>query len=225
MSSDRPVSIRAPARGATSFFSPYSRIQIVSIRAPARGATQKLNALIDPVKVSIRAPVTGGDTACLVARISGWWFQSAPPHGGRQLLTWSLIVARVFLSAPPHGGRLDFGLNAITSCAFQSAPPHGGRPSLTDSLSAISIVSIRAPARGATSSEAVNPTVVNVSNPRPRTGGDRGRPKRPEESRLVSSLREPCLVGDVTHPHNTFTPSQPLGWKVVTTRANLHART
>ena len=115
-------------------------------------------------------------------------FQSAPPHGGRPNAASQDRIRLTFQSAPPHGGRLSSPEDPHVERGFNPRPRTGGDKSF------VALQRIR-----------------NRFNPRPRTGGDRGRPKRPEESRLVSSLREPCLVGDVTHPHNTFTPSQPLG--------------
>ena len=58
-SSDRHVSIRAPAQGATNAASDRAAHE-VSIRAPAQGATSMGLASMRPERVSIRAPA-GGD--------------------------------------------------------------------------------------------------------------------------------------------------------------------
>ena len=167
-------------------------------------------------------------------------FQSAPPHGGRPWRTHEQSTMRrmlVSIRAPARG--------ATARARSQSAPPHWGRR-------AVHAVSIRAPARGAPrlpwphhisarwrASQPRRCAAIPLRarfrrrpdlsassfNPRPRTGGDRGRSKRPDELRLAWSLREPCMVVDVPHSCKTFVSSQHLDWDVVTARANLHART
>ena len=103
-----------------------------------------------------------------------FWFQSAPPHGGRPEMTILCATLRevsirapawgatslslrnpcccsVFQSAPPHGGR-PLGTSKIAFfCRFQSAPPHGGRRAATG---------------------AYFDSSGNCFNPRPRMGGD-----------------------------------------------------
>ena len=55
-----PVSIRAPARGATAEGACGGHVGVVSIRAPARGATRRTwEASRRAVRVSIRAPARG----------------------------------------------------------------------------------------------------------------------------------------------------------------------
>ena len=147
--------------------------------------------------VSIRAPARGA-TWCGDDGLRGCLFQSAPPHGGR-LGTARCSDARspVSIRAPARGATSTVGAcptmtrfnprprtgGDTCGTTFQSAPPHGGRPRSFSTL---------------------------LFNPRPRTGGDRGLSKRPEELRLAWSLRELCMVVDVTHPCNTFVSSQHL---------------
>ena len=59
----------------------------------------------------------------------------------------------MFQSTPPHGGRRvgSKRLSAGINLEFQSTPPHGGRPKTSKICQGIpSVVSIHAPARGAT---------------------------------------------------------------------------
>ena len=55
-------------------------------------------------------------------------FNPLPPHGGRRIVLFWIVVLWHFNPLPPHGGRL----HNITSCAaphhFNPLPPHGGRP-------------------------------------------------------------------------------------------------
>ncbi len=55
-----------------------------------------------------------------------------------------------FQSTPPHGGRPRYSLNVMPSKTFQSTPPHGGRQNLLAADGQPHVVSIHAPAWGAT---------------------------------------------------------------------------
>ena len=121
-------------------------------------------------------------------------FQSTPPHGGRQLAAQVIFEANEFQSTPPHGGRQLSLLWTSHRCKFQSTPPHGGRPGRAQTRSkkmwfqstpphggrlmvrrespSSKIVSIHAPARGATRISATWKRFQTCFNPRPRTGGD-----------------------------------------------------
>ena len=176
-----------------------------------------------PHHVSIRAPARGATRSKLV-NVRSRLFQSPPPHGGRPATLMSACIFSEFQSAPRHGGRrMSSSSRAIPTC-FNPRPGTGGDMPSSRTWCRSS-VSIRAPARGATRPKRSRCPARSRFNPRPRTGGDRGRSKRPDELRLAWSLREPCMVVDVTHPCKTFVSSQHLDWDVVTARANLHART
>ena len=197
------------------------RSSTVSIRAPARGATGEQQVLA-----------------------GGMMFQSAPPHGGRQETSARCGWRSGFNPRPRTGGDSRQRAPRWAASRFNPRPRTGGDPGLADSSATCSVsirapargatwewrradradVSIRAPARGATAPSPIWPPSRSF-NPRPRTGGDRGRSKRPDELRLAWSLREPCMVVDVPHSCKTFVSSQHLDWDVVTARANLHART
>ena len=77
------VSIRAPARGATTPADHHGTIGEVSIRAPARGAT-----LASP-RTSARPPVS-----------------IRAPHGGRPVVSLVVVVSKVFNPRPRTGGDL-----------------------------------------------------------------------------------------------------------------------
>ena len=125
------------------------QLHTVSIRAPARGATR----------------ISGPEQISLL-------FQSAPPHGGRRSSARSRSCDNWFQSAPPHGGRPAVPTRLPHFFMFQSAPPHGGRLRFIDDPVLHPRVSIRAPARGATSRQIARTASTGCFNPRPRTGGD-----------------------------------------------------
>jgi len=167
------VSIHAPAWGATS--NPVSEPANVrvSIHAPAWGATRRLTATgsigtcfnprprmggdghwdvlrLKTYSVSIHAPAWGatsgdGDTG---PRDCG--FNPRPRMGGDLSVTFRPSYQGWFQSTPPHGGRRHLAHALPVDTPFQSTPPHGGRRPPAPSLLPGRIVSIHAPAWGAT---------------------------------------------------------------------------
>ena len=88
---------------------------------------------------------------CLLTGSALSGFLSAPPHGGRPGVAVFGQRRHLFLSAPPHGGRLAGKVRVALILPFLSAPPHGGRRAYICHQKPARGVSIRAPARGATS--------------------------------------------------------------------------
>ncbi len=102
---DRPVSIRAPAWGATPTLAPNSHLRSVSIRAPAWGATRKLlSALLVTRRFNPR-PRVGGDLPSRWRLCDEVCFNPRPRVGGddRRVARW--VYMHKFQSAPPRGGR------------------------------------------------------------------------------------------------------------------------
>ena len=141
-------------------------------------------------------PRAGGDTRKLADMARSVMFQSTPPRGGRRFVSMIRLSDAVrfnprpraggdavdtgacywqtagFNPRPRAGGDSAYLASAYSMTLFQSTPPRGGRPANSPIGRTCSIVSIHAPARGATSMVA---TVVHGSacfNPRPRAGGD-----------------------------------------------------
>ncbi len=99
--------------------------------------------------VSIHAPAWGA-TKFGGIKTTNPEFQSTPPHGGRRGSIGFVLLVTVFQSTPPHGGRhMELGVHGRPK-AFQSTPPHGGRLEPPEMGTGQSIVSIHAPAWGAT---------------------------------------------------------------------------
>ena len=129
---------------------PLCSALVVSIHAPARGATTPSNYYRKPTLCFNPRPRTGGDSAGHPDNLPCTLFQSTPPHGGRRGVCGGVPMSGV----------------------FQSTPPHGGRRSGVGSTFTGKVVSIHAPARGATPPPAPTRTAWRGFNPRPRTGGD-----------------------------------------------------
>ena len=122
----------------------------VSIHAPAWGAT--------PVRSLIGSPASK--------------FQSTPPRGGRRVAQPASMATRLFQSTPPRGGRPRWCRRWCAGSKFQSTPPRGGRPGSDLGTSDLAIVSIHAPAWGATQCSPGRALAGESFNPRPRVGGD-----------------------------------------------------
>ena len=145
------VSIHAPARGATLYFSFLDRLCAVSIHAPARGATLpfRLEKCMKPCFNP--RPRTGGDLLKKICRFRGLVSIHAPARGATsypaplsQPLSFNPRprtggdkgpqdkgLGSLFQSTPPHGGRHTTYEVCGSATGFQSTPPHGGRPQLT----------------------------------------------------------------------------------------------
>ena len=138
----RMVSIRAPARGATSgqrrtCFNPrqggrhsVSRARIGFNPRPRKGGDRGFRSISGLSRVSIRAPARGATFSRPLQRTPIRF--NAPPHGGRHAST-PLLRTQMFQSAPPRTG---------------------GDPTVAATAFGVVMVSIRAPARGATRCEA-----------------------------------------------------------------------
>ena len=126
------------------------------------------------------------------------WFQSTPPQGGRpQFDKITQLVSHVSIHAPA-GGATATSLLLPFSPGFQSTPPQGGRPNHQPGIKSlvcfnprprrggdvhellewgVRVVSIHAPAGGATAPTWHRRMPMRCFNPRPRRGGDRGEGK------------------------------------------------
>ncbi len=144
-----PVSIHAPARGATYNLLLHHYYSCVSIHAPARGATCNLVRGCVDVHVSIHAPARGA-TSYDTATKTLVMFQSTRPHGARPRIPPSVSSAHSFQSTRPHGARQLFTIGRTSPAMFQSTRPHGARPVIPIKPPPTGLVSIHAPARGAT---------------------------------------------------------------------------
>ena len=169
----QPVSIHAPAKGATPR-PRRKRRRAFRSTPPRRGRPLGLGTML-PFSVSIHAPAKGAT------------------HG-----TSSDLRPIEFRSTPPRRGRPAPAPGRDLTALFRSTPPRRGRPG-ADGLCVSPQVSIHAPAKGATprrrfadrprcfdprpreggDAEPTRRSYVKACfDPRPREGGDRPRPRR-----------------------------------------------
>ncbi len=187
-----PVSIHAPARGATSS-GRFPTCALMSFNPRARTGRDTGDRPPPETKTTFQSTRPHGARRYgLEGRTVNYLFQSTRPHGARRMDTHKLRGDYPFQSTRPHGARpggtewREVNMlfqstrphGARHSCldgtgnreVFQSTRPHGARPVLPGKPAALIRVSIHAPARGATL------THSNISsfcfNPRARTGRD-----------------------------------------------------
>ena len=164
-----PVSIHAPAWGATSPSNVDTGADHVSIHAPAWGATRR-NAPGQPLKRSFnpRARV-GRDPIDLLCNHWDGTFQSTRPRGARRRGPGQAARSPVGFNPRARVGR-DLPPEPQNPHArrFQSTRPRGARRSGKQRTSCTRKVSIHAPAWGATSAARANIRFQSFQSTRPR---------------------------------------------------------
>ena len=143
------ISIHAPARGATvgrSLKSPYFPI---SIHAPARGATNAIRLILQLRTNFNPRSREGSDVHAFDRTIVVEYFNPRSREGSDSVRFRNLKAFR-FQSTLPRGERPVKSI-LITGCfVFQSTLPRGERPYSLLDLRCKHLISIHAPARGAT---------------------------------------------------------------------------
>ena len=167
-----PISIHAPARGATCtiwFFAPSMPI---SIHAPARGATKHFCTTYNADYDFNPRSREGSDGIAAWVGDSGIQFQSTLPRGERRSPRMDQLYC-VFISihAPARGATRKVGTGAYLIDISIHAPARGATHYKL-SVVAVFIISIHAPARGATWTPCDPGQVATDFNPRSREGSD-----------------------------------------------------
>ena len=145
------VSIHAPARGATGHGRGHGPVQVVSIHAPARGATNIAKTVEQRIKVSIHAPARGATLRSRSTPHRRHVSIHAPARGataGEALF----MAPGVFQSTRPQGARRSESPSSPAPTRFNPRA-RKGRDYRVKNLFTRIMVSIHAPARGATSEE------------------------------------------------------------------------
>ena len=124
------ISIRAPARGATKSGKHTVVYSVISIRAPARGATKSRNTSYPGLDISIRAPARGATTVSVCAEFSGSNFNPRSREGSDAWQKADWLYYQISIRAPARGatGR---PCQLLYVKGFQSALPRGERLPLT----------------------------------------------------------------------------------------------
>ena len=165
------ISIHAPARGATTLLRRALTAFSISIHAPARGATSCDVVRAVSAVISIHAPARGATVAGNRDPDNFTGFQSTLPRGERQDRQDNRFAAYMISIHAPARGATTVSHGHITASAFQSTLPRGerqggrkkrlsgiyfnprsreGSDEVQEIIKARRIISIHAPARGAT---------------------------------------------------------------------------
>ena len=167
------VSIHAPAWGATTGHMPAIQDSPVSIHAPAWGATLACTCKGFPACGFNPRTRVGCDASSSTNLLQGEEFQSTHPRGVRPPLAQIIPQPLKFQSTHPRGVRLPNKEIKEQEIQFQSTHPRGVRRHLVLSISQRLIVSIHAPAWGATTVFTHKTTRLDGFNPRTRVGCDK----------------------------------------------------
>ena len=166
------ISIHAPARGATCpqtpidqeirNFNPRSRegsdqesssgcYIFLHFNPRSREGSDVLFAdIADRAEISIHAPARGATVNCGGFVVSMMLFQSTLPRGERLLMPAEYRLTLAFQSTLPRGERRPLVHATIIAHLFQSTLPRGERHDCYINPGRGPIISIHAPARGAT---------------------------------------------------------------------------
>ena len=117
-------------------------------------------------------PRVGGDLSCVNRGIAPIDFNSRPRVGGDTRCCTLCSTRTYFNSRPRVGGDVMEIATAIQQELFQFPPPRGGRRPVWVCNHKTHIISIPAPAWGATKGKHDRPTGRKDFNSRPRVGGD-----------------------------------------------------
>ena len=175
---ETPVSIHAPARGATAALGePFPPLD-VSIHAPTRGATSALGATAWVRASFDPRPHAGSDGSPAVTLTGKPKFRSTPPRGERRWGIFPHAKIALFRSTPPRGERLPIDNGRRCVLVVSIHPPTRGATSDDCRRGDTEDVSIHAPTRGATwSVPSTRHVLVKFRSTPPR--GERRCPARP----------------------------------------------
>ena len=170
-----PISIHAPAWGATFLFpSRGARIRI-SIHAPRMGgATHHRRRAQVFLHISIHAPRMGARLDAPAFGNFHWTFQSTRPAWGRdQCFIRSSEIFGHFNPRAPHGGATSVLLIVVQLHVFQSTRPAWGRDVHPAHLRHLLRISIHAPRMGARHGRTwISHGMVQFQSTRPAWGRD-----------------------------------------------------
>ena len=166
---EQEVSIHAPARGATSPAVDIQEVISVSIHAPARGATPLTKPLLDSGKFQSTLP-RGERPTRTRRKGSHFMFQSTLPRGERRPGFQRARRLHSFNPRSRAGSDAEPAQHKQPPNSFQSTLPRGERPRRGLSNHTVDMVSIHAPARGATAAYNYYLLTINVSIHAPARG-------------------------------------------------------
>ena len=162
------ISIHAPARGATHLGSMKKTFINISIHAPARGATQvRKHAVVIQWHFNPRSR-EGSDFKLEIFSELINNFNPRSREGSDKKENTVLIHSIRFQSTLPRGERPELLARDSRITTFQSTLPRGERPGLMPTGTRETMISIHAPARGATHLDFMRLTFLAFQSTLPR---------------------------------------------------------
>ena len=151
----------------------WSSVLPISIHAPARGATNQTAAEIN-LQYAFQSTLPRGERREFGRFGSIFWaFQSTLPRGERPVGDMLHVNLGKFQSTLPRGERRLSNFSfIILICISIHAPARGATAEFVDLMTDMEGISIHAPARGATILFSITPTPLKNFNPRSREGSD-----------------------------------------------------
>ena len=167
-----PISIHAPARGASGFhlhtshisfyfnsrpcergfyrwYEPNRKRDLISIHAPARGASVMCRVLTKLKREFQFTPLREGLLNSIIFSSYPVNFNSRPCERGFAEAEHCIIGHPISIHAPARGASISFCCDMVVVCLFQFTPLREGLPDLCCCRCPNLCISIHAPARGA----------------------------------------------------------------------------
>ena len=159
----------------------------ISIHAPARGATEFLKFADSCIDISIHAPARGATANNVQAQLLISISIHAPARGATWRTSWDIQRAEYFNPRSREGSDLQRDNKPISQHHFNPRSREGSDQCDIHTKDG-SKISIRAPARGATKSDAAPVLPLFISIRAPARGATPGTPTRSIFTRFQSAL-------------------------------------
>ncbi len=161
------ISIHAPARGATRSLGGLETAGGISIHAPARGATVFCFLCFSVVAISIHAPARGATPGMSLYLGGHGIFQSTLPHGERRHIMCQIKGEVYFNPRSRTGSDYRFLHSALGRKSDFNPRSRTGSDAVDPRTTTTEVISIHAPARGATeySLPIIEKTIISIHAP------------------------------------------------------------
>ena len=165
------ISIRAPTRGATTCKGDSSYKRGISIRAPTRGATICFSSCL-PSSVKFQSALPRGERRFNRTVFHGRRYFNPRSHEGSDASFSTSTAFLCYFNPRSHEGSDGVSFTIKDKTANFNPRSHEGSDSESLKVKTGIMISIRAPTRGATSSEYLFRLSPNYFNPRSHEGSD-----------------------------------------------------
>ena len=156
--------------GSDIFRCQNSQREPISIHAPARGATRQYFHCCLLLHISIHAPARGATRSSALFPVLPVYFNPRSREGSDHFARLPFIRLNHFNPRSREGSDVAPNIFRAVPGSFQSTLPRGERLCNCADCFSIVLISIHAPARGATLGTATDSSIVNISIHAPARG-------------------------------------------------------